>query len=136
MEEFINYLNNAHETIKFTSKWSKERIEFLDVEVINESGKLETDVYVKPTDSHQYLHYSSCHPSGCKKSIPYSIPYAQAMRLRRNCSKTCFFEKRVLNLYNYLTERGYKKVLCSETDKEGKTGFETRCIEGETERSF
>ena len=75
------------------------------MEVINESGKLETDVYVKPTDSHQYLHYSSCHPSACKKSIPY----AQAMRLRRICSKPCFFEKRVLDLCNYLTERGYKR---------------------------
>ena len=110
LEEFINYLNNAHETIKFTSKWSKERIEFLDVEVINESGKLETDVYVKPTDSHQYLHYSSCHPSGCKKSIPY----AQAMRLRRICSKTCFFVKRVLDLCNYLIS-GSPMILNSTT---------------------
>ena len=81
LKEFIDYLNNAHDTIKFTYKWSDHEIEFLDVKVLNESGVLETDVFIKPTDSHQYLHHSSCHPGACKKSIPF----AQAMRLRRIC---------------------------------------------------
>ena len=70
---------------------------FLDVRVVNKSGKLETDVFVKPTDSHQYLHHSSCHPRGCKMSIPY----AQALRLRRICSKSEFFENRVRDLSNF-----------------------------------
>lgn len=105
LEEFIKYLNNAHNTIKFTSKCSVNEIEFLDVRVINKSGVLETDVFVKPTDSHQYLHYSSCHPGACKKSIPY----AQAMRLRRICSKPYFFEKRAENLVEYLIERGHQR---------------------------
>ena len=38
LKEFINYLNNAHDTIKFTYKWSKHEIDFLDVKVLNESG--------------------------------------------------------------------------------------------------
>ena len=33
---FIDYLNSAHETIKFTNKWSKYEIEFLDIKVLNE----------------------------------------------------------------------------------------------------
>ena len=49
LEQFINYLNDARDTIQFTLNLSKERIEFLDVEVINESVRLETDVYVKLT---------------------------------------------------------------------------------------
>ena len=106
LKEFINYLNNAHDTIKFTFKWSKHELDFLDVKVLNESGVLETDVLIKPTDSHQYLHYSSCHPGACKRSIPY----AQAMRLRRICSKSCFFEKRAEDLVRFLTDRGYKKA--------------------------
>ena len=63
--EFVDYLhvNNVHEMIKFTYKWSEHEIEFLDVKVLNESGVLETDVFIKLTDSHQYLHYSSCHPA-------------------------------------------------------------------------
>ena len=99
------YLNSAHRTIKFTWKWSYKEVEFLDVKVINDSGKLETDVYIKPTDSHQYLHQASCHPSSCKKGIPY----AQALRLRRICSKDTFFDKRTQDLCSFLVERGYKR---------------------------
>ena len=105
LKEFLDYLNNAHRTIKFTSKWSMEEIEFLDVKVVNESGVLETDLHVKPTDSHQYLYHTSCHPKACKKGIPY----AQALRLRRVCSKSCFFEKRAKDLIEFLVERGYKR---------------------------
>ena len=115
---FIDYLNNAHRTIKFTSKWSCSEIDFLDVRVINDSGKLETDVFIKPTDSHQYLHKTSCHPNACKKGIPF----AQALRLRRICSKTSFFEKRAGDLCTFLEERGYKKKLVEEQiDRARKT---------------
>ena len=59
--------------------WSKISINFLDVIVSITKGIIETDLYVKPTDSHQYLLWSSCHPFYCKKGIPYS----QALRLNR-----------------------------------------------------
>ena len=38
LKEFIDYLNNAHDTIKFTCKWLDHEIEFLDVKVLNESA--------------------------------------------------------------------------------------------------
>ena len=66
--------------------------------MVNESGKLETDVFVKQMDSHQYLNHSLCHPRACK----VSMPYAQALRLRRICSKSEFFEKRVRDLSDFL----------------------------------
>ena len=50
---------------------------------------MSTNLYVKETDSHQYLHPSSCHPYHCVKSIPYS----QALRLNRICSKNTFTQK-------------------------------------------
>jgi hypothetical protein len=34
------------------------------------------------TDKHQYLSPQSCHPNHCTKSIPYS----QALRIKRICS--------------------------------------------------
>ena len=37
LRDFIDYLNSAHRTIKFTSKWSYKEVEFLDVKVINDS---------------------------------------------------------------------------------------------------
>ena len=118
LKDLINYLNGAHRTIKFTSKWSYQEVEFLDVKVVNESGKLETDVYIKPTDSHQYLHRVSCHPNSCKKGIPY----AQALRLRRICSKETFFESRARDLCSFLEERGYEKnVIQQQVDRARQT---------------
>ena len=56
------YINKMHPTIKFTADWSKRSISFLDVTVSIAEGIIEIDLYVKPTDSHQYLLSSSCHP--------------------------------------------------------------------------
>ena len=67
LKEFIDVLNKKHPTIKFTAEWSKTQINFLDVTVSLENGKIKTDLYVKSTDTHQYLHSSSCHPYHCKK---------------------------------------------------------------------
>ena len=63
----INNINKTHPTIKFTADWSKTSINFLDVTVSITKGIIETDLYVKPTDSRQYLLSSSCHPFYCKK---------------------------------------------------------------------
>ena len=49
-------------TVKFTADWSKTSINFLDVTVSITEGIIETDLYVKPTNSHQYLLSSSYHP--------------------------------------------------------------------------
>ena len=82
LKELIDVLKKKHSTIKFTAERSKAQINFIDVTVYLDNGNIETDLYVKPTDTHQYLHYSSCHPYHCKKGIPYS----QTLRLNRICS--------------------------------------------------
>ena len=105
LSEFLNYINEAHATIKFTMTWSRERLNYLDVQVINTNGKIETDLYTKPTDKHQFLSYTSCHPRGCKQGIPY----AQTLRLRRICSTYDAFERRAKELTKYLVARGYRK---------------------------
>ena len=69
LQIFWNELNSFHATIKFTTKWSREPVMFLDTRITNNEGCLMTDLYTKPTDTHQYLHPDSCHPSHCKKSI-------------------------------------------------------------------
>ena len=40
------------------------------------------DLYCKPTDFHQYLHYKSCHQEHLKKSSVYS----QGLHIKRLCS--------------------------------------------------
>ena len=62
-------------------------------------------MYIKPTDAHQYLEFSSCHVYHSKKSIPYS----QALRLNRTCSENRFFDKRWNQLECWLKDRGYNE---------------------------
>ena len=69
LKGFIEHLNEKHPTIKFTAEWSKTSINFLDVTVSLVGGNITTDLYVKLTDSHQYLHFSSCNPYHCKKEF-------------------------------------------------------------------
>ena len=76
--------------IKFTADWSKEKVNFLDVEVTLNNGELSTDLFVKPTDTHQFLDPTSCNPYHCKKGIPYS----QTLKLNRTCSNNNNFDKR------------------------------------------
>ena len=40
LSEFLNYINEAHATIKFTWTWSRERVNYLDVQVMNTNAKL------------------------------------------------------------------------------------------------
>ena len=61
LKRFLEHLNNFHPTIKFTADHSHTSVNFLDVQVIRSENKLLTDLYIKPTDTHQYLEASSCH---------------------------------------------------------------------------
>ena len=72
LKMFLEALNCCHPSIKFTADYSKHSVNFLDVSVKKLSNRLITDVYIKPTDTHQYLHASSCHVFHSKKSIPFS----------------------------------------------------------------
>ena len=104
---FLEHLNNFHPTIKFTADYSHTNVNFLDVQVIRSENKLVTDLFIKPTDTHQYLDASSCHVYHCKSSIPYS----QALRLNRICSEGKFFDNRCNQLESWLMERGYNAKL-------------------------
>ena len=59
LKGFLNRLNNFHPNLKFTHKKSKSSVNFLDVSVSVVDNKLETYLFCKPTDSHQFLHFNS-----------------------------------------------------------------------------
>ena len=104
---FVDYLNNLHSTINFTCSHSPTNIPFLDVMVSIKGGFIETDLYTKLTDKHQYLLISSCHPQHTKRSIPCSL----ALRLRRICSNHDSYIMRTTELIDYyLVRRGYDKT--------------------------
>ena len=88
-------------------EYSKNKVAFLDTETFNDEGQLHVSLYSKPTDSHSYLDFSSCHPSHNKTAIPYS----QFLRLRRNCTNWTDFATHAIKLVQYLSMRGYPEEL-------------------------
>ena len=87
---FIDQVNLFHPTIKFAAEYSKEEVNFLDLNIKLIDGELKTDLFAKPTDTHQFLDPTSSRPYHCKKGIPYSqaltglIGSAQIMRILIN----------------------------------------------------
>ena len=68
-------------------------------------GIVQTDLYTKPKDKHQYLLHSSCHPLHSKRAIPFSL----ALRLRRICSSDETFTLQTKELIQYLNDHGYNR---------------------------
>ena len=73
INELRNLLQNLHPKIKFTMEHSLKELPFLDILIKNANGQIITDIYHKPTDTQQYLHFKSHHPKNCIKSIPYTL---------------------------------------------------------------
>ena len=69
LQRFLEELNDFNQNIKFTYEYSAKNIPFLDLKVGLKDGKITTDLHVKPTDRHQYLHFSSVHPNHTKRSL-------------------------------------------------------------------
>ena len=72
LEGALKDFNNCHPNNKFTHEFNKENIPFLDLKVSFSGGQLITDMHIKPTNKHQYLHYTSPHPAHTKRSIVFS----------------------------------------------------------------
>ena len=104
---FLKKLINFHASIKFACEYSRENVNYLDVQVIVREGKLITDLHVKQTDSHQYLDPSSCHSHHCTKSIPYS----QALRINRLYWENISFDLRCNELEEWLIKRNYNPTV-------------------------
>ena len=70
------------------------------IQVIRSGNQLITDLFVKSTDTHQYLHASSCHVYHFKRAIPYS----QTLRF---VQMGYFLISVVMNWKEWLGKRGY-----------------------------
>ena len=89
-------------------------ITVLDVDVKFLNGQIITDLHIKATDRHQYLHYTSSHPHHTKISIVYS----QALRVSRICSFEEDFERhRNQKKLWFLNRRYQKRLIDSEMEK-------------------
>ena len=102
LNKFLNDHNEFH--CKFTYEKSKQKIDFLDLVMKITYGKIVSDFYCKSTDSHQYLHYDSCHVKLIKRSIVFN----PTLQLKRICSRKSELDFHLTGLeVTGLAEKGY-----------------------------
>ena len=111
LKKFHNLLNTLHLSIEFTIEKSRSRLSFLDTLVTIHNRQLHTDIYYKPTDSKQYLLYTSCHPKHTRNSIPYNL----ARRLNIIVSDENILITRLEELKNYLLKQRYPPALIDDS---------------------
>ena len=102
-KNFLEDLNKYYPNINFIHEPNEECINFLDLPVSLLDNKVSTDLYIKPTDRHQYLHYSSLHPDHTKNTIVYS----QILRLNRICSVEAVFVRLKKEMKSWFLKRWY-----------------------------
>ena len=86
-------------------------VNFLDIQFCFDSvGNLQTDLYIKETDSRSYLNFASAHPNHTFSGTVY----AQSLRLRRiiNCKDR--LRTRLVELSEVFKEAGYPKKMVTE----------------------
>ena len=93
LEHFIKELNVIHPTIKFDYQINVTEINFLDTTVFKDA-----------------LHSKSEHPPVLKKSIPYS----QALRVRKICYNDKDFKENCSQLAETFHSRGYNRKFIDE----------------------
>ena len=82
-ENFKTCLNNMHPSIKFMfenpeiiyeSEKKVQVLNFLDVKIIlHKDNSVGTNIYYKPTNTHDYLLFDSAHPDHTKNNIPCNL---------------------------------------------------------------
>ena len=110
LRKFLQAFNNFHPSIKLDWKYTgKEtpQVEFLDVTLSIKGLNISYDLYCKPTDCHQYLHYQSCHPHHTKSSSVYS----QVLRISKRCNSKEKLDNHISSLKNWFLDRGYPEDL-------------------------
>ena len=76
-KDFLNTLNHAHPAIKFTMEVEKDgMLPFLGTQLLNRAPRIETKVFVKPTNSGLLLHYHSHVDNRYKRGLLSTMPIA------------------------------------------------------------
>ena len=91
-------------------KYRKKKISFLDTEIYIKNNKLHTKIFKKETDRQTFLNINSEQP----KSLKISIPYSQALRIKRICSTKKDFDHHSREPKERFLKQGYDQKLVDE----------------------
>ena len=87
---------------------NSEFIPFLDINFkFDVDGKLQTDLFVKPTDARAYLNFNSSHPN----HIFSGVVFSQFLRLRRIINSNYRLDIRINEMKREFMKSGYPKRL-------------------------
>ena len=120
--DFLGNMNTMHDTVKFTIEHSGggSGVPFLDtlVTVETQGGhtKIETELYIKPTNSGIILHYQSAHPTLTK----HNMARDQFARAIKNSSRMDKEKKSIAKIWALLLENGYPKHLLERLLREAR----------------
>ena len=73
MEPFYSKINNLGPDLKFIFENPSKSLNFLDINIPIIENNLVLDIHYKPTNSFNYLTYTSCHPPHTKNNISLSL---------------------------------------------------------------
>jgi hypothetical protein len=85
--------------------------------MIDIDGNIETDIFYKKTDSHQYLDFFSCHPKHVKTNIPYNM----MQRINRIVSNSDRKVERYNEMSTWLIDRNYPLTIINDAIKKCMT---------------
>ena len=107
---FLDLLNDLHPDINFTMEKGvahtrfSVKLNFLDITIIlHQDGRIETDIYYKDTNTHDYLDYHSSHPKHVKDNIPFTL----AKKIHVFCSDPVTEDNRLEELRQHLLKCNY-----------------------------
>jgi hypothetical protein len=107
-EEFLLFIQdlNSYSQLKWTSSGLTSSVNFLDITVtIEESGKISTKTFQKPTNLHLYIPPTSAHPPGVLKSLIFG----NLQRYWQQNTYVTDFVNIATQFANRLLARGYEK---------------------------
>ena len=127
-EELSVWLNSLIPgQIKLKCNFAKDNLEFLDLRIMIINGRLETEIFVKPTNLQIFLDYTSNHPTHCKNAIVYS----QALRVVELCSQPDSAKKHLENLSEKFRIRNYPESVIKESISRAESKSRTDLIFGQ-----
>ena len=113
IKTFFDLLNDLHPDITFTMEKgieqstlsiTNQKLNFLDITIIlKDDGSIETDIFYKDTNTHDYLDYYSSHPKHVKDNIPFTL----AKKIHVFCSNSDTEKVRLDELRKYLLKCNY-----------------------------
>ena len=103
-EKFLERLNSSHPKLRFTMEIAAEgSLPFLGAMISNINGKIETEVYHKPTDSGLLLHFESHVDEKYKRALLQTL----LLRASRLSSKDEYFQAECNKLRKIFLELKY-----------------------------